>query len=295
MAFLLDAVLVVIMFPYHTDKPEEIALRLAAPDQKFYDQTYAQDERLLKYVQIARRAAQEGRVEEKVAGFVQTYHLQDARVLDVGAGSGLLQDQVRNYTGLDLSATAHRYFHKPFVQADARAMPFPDESFDAAWSVWVLEHVPNPEMALAEMRRILKPNGLLLLWPAWDVSPLAAHGYHARPYSDFDVGGKIIKASIGLRESTGLEACYTLPIRLIRRATYDVTPRPTAYHYRPLSPDYEQYWEPDSDAVNSLDKYETYLWFKSRGDLCLNCTSDWDRLRTQGTQFLVIRVKPTSH
>jgi SAM-dependent methyltransferase len=244
---------------------------------------------------MARGAEQEGRVEEKVAGFVQTYHLQDARVLDVGAGSGLLQDQVRDYTGLDLSATARRYFHKPFVQADARAMPIPDENFDAAWSIWVLEHVPNPEMALAEMRRILKPNGLLLLWPAWDVSPLAGHGYRARPYSDFDVGGKITKASIGLRESTGLEACYTVPIRLIRRAMYDVTPRPTAFHYRPLSPDYDHYWEPDSDAVNSLDKYETYLWFKSRGDLCLNCTSDWDRLQTRGTQFLVIRVKPVSH
>jgi SAM-dependent methyltransferase len=124
----------------------------------------------------------------------------------------------------------------------------------------VLEHIPNPEMALAEMRRILKPNGLLLLWPAWRVSPLAARGYHSRPYRDFDVGGKLIKASIGLRTN------------------------------------YAQYWEADSDAVNSLDRYETYLWFKSRGDLCLNCTSDWDILRTQETQkmYLVIRVKPTS-
>jgi len=248
------------MFPYHTDHPEKITFRPAALDQEFYDRTYTQDERQLKYVQIARLAAQEARVEENVASFVQTYHLQSAHVLEVGAGSGLLQDELHDYTGLDLSATARRYFHKPFVQADARAMPFADASFDAAWSIWVLEHIPNPEMALAEMRRILKPNGLLLLWPAWRVSPLAARGYHSRPYRDFDVGGKLIKASIGLRTN------------------------------------YAQYWEADSDAVNSLDRYETYLWFKSRGDLCLNCTSDWDILRTQETQkmYLVIRVKPTS-
>jgi SAM-dependent methyltransferase len=296
-ALLLDAISVIVMFPYHTDRPEKITFRPAAADQKFYDQTYTQDERQLKYVQIARRAAEEAHVAENIAGFVQTYRLQNARVLEVGAGSGLLQDQVRDYTGLDLSATARRYFRKPFVQADARAMPFPAESFDAAWSIWVLEHVPNPEMALAEMRRVLKPNGVLLLWPAWRVSPLAAHGYHARPYGDFDIGGKIVKASIGLRESLAFEACYTVPVRLIRRSTYDATQRQAAFHYRRLSPNYEQYWEADSDAVNSLDRYETYLWFKSRGDLCLNCSSDLDTLRTQETQkmYLVIRVKPTSH
>ena len=294
-ALLLDAIAVVVMFPYHTDRPEKIDFRPAAANQEFYDQTYTQDE--LEYVQLARRAAEEAQVAENIAAFVQTYHLQNARVLEVGAGSGLLQDQVRDYTGLDLSATARRYFHKPFVQADARAIPFPAESFDAAWSIWVLEHVPNPEMALAEMRRILKPNSLLFLWPAWRVSSLAAHGYHARPYSDFDIGGKIVKASIGLRESLAFEACYTLPVRLIRRATYDTTQLPTAFHYRRLSPNYEQYWEADSDAVNSLDRYETSLWFKSRGDLCLNCTSDWDTLRIQETQkmYLVIRVKPTPH
>ena len=32
-----------------------------------------------------------------------------------------------------------------------------------------------------------------------------------------------------------------------------------------------QYWEPDSDAVNSIDSYEGALWFSSRGDECLNC------------------------
>ena len=112
MALLLDAISVIVLFPYQTDQPEKIAFRPAAADQKFYDQTCTQDERELNYVQIARRAAEEAHVAENIAGFVQTYRLQNARVLEVGAGSGLLQDQVRDYTGLDLSATARRYFHK---------------------------------------------------------------------------------------------------------------------------------------------------------------------------------------
>jgi hypothetical protein len=40
-----------------------------------------------------------------------------------------------------------------------------------------------------------------------------------------------------------------------------------------LVPNYGYYWEPDSDAINSLDAFETELWFKSRGDECLNCDS----------------------
>jgi hypothetical protein len=44
-AFLLDAPLVLVMFPYHTDQPEKITFRPAALDQEFYDRTYTQDER----------------------------------------------------------------------------------------------------------------------------------------------------------------------------------------------------------------------------------------------------------
>lgn len=42
-------------------------------------------------------------------------------------------------------------------------MPFEDGRFDAIWSVWVLEHVPNPEAALREMRRVVADRGLLFL------------------------------------------------------------------------------------------------------------------------------------
>jgi SAM-dependent methyltransferase len=290
-ALLLEVSLVAALFPYHTTPPEHISFQPASKDQRFYDQTYAESDRDLKYVETARRSAEEAHVKEHIADFVQTYHLQKARVLDVGAGSGLLQDEVSDYTGLDISATARRYFHKPFVEADARAIPFPDGSFGAVWSVWVLEHIPNPEMALTEMRRVLKPNGLLLLGPAWLVSPLAPQGYHVRPYAAFGIRGKIVKASSALRESPLFEESYLLPSRALRRASYALTHGPTRFHYWPITPNYEQYWEADSDAVNSMDMYEAYLWFKSRGDVCLDCGSERDMFWIKN-MYLIIRVKP---
>lgn len=46
-------------------------------------------------------------------------------------------------------------------QGDAKALPFADASFDAAYLVTVLGEVGDPALALAEARRVLKPGGLL--------------------------------------------------------------------------------------------------------------------------------------
>jgi hypothetical protein len=138
---------------------------------------------------------------------------------------------------------------------------------------------------------VVKPGGLLFLQPAWFASPLAAEGYHVRPFRDFGAKGKLIKFSTPLRESLGFKMAYVLPIRAIRRATLALTPRPMSFHYWPLMANYDRYWEADSDAVNSLDRYEAYLWFKSRGDTCLNCGSEVDTFRNYGS-VLILRVKP---
>jgi ubiquinone/menaquinone biosynthesis C-methylase UbiE len=49
------------------------------------------------------------------------------------------------------------------VPASAEALPFPDESFDAAVAAFVLCTIPDPVRALAEIRRVLRPNGRLVL------------------------------------------------------------------------------------------------------------------------------------
>ncbi len=202
--------------------------------------------------------------------FIERYDLQDKKCLEVGCGRGAFQDVVQDFSGVDISSAAGRHLHKPFSQASATHLPFEGDSFDAAWSYAVLEHVPGPEKALAEMRRVIKPNGYLLLAPAWQCRPWAAEGFAVRPYTDFDWHGKLVKASIPLRNSVALRALSIFPRRALRTASYLFSRNATEFNYRELDANFEHYWMSDSDAVNSMDPYEAILWFVSRGDICLS-------------------------
>lgn len=249
-------------FPWAVDGP----VNKEETQKKFYAEMYtAGPSTIVKNTQMAQAAIsanEDLHIRDHVAEFVKKHHLERSRVLDVGSGTGALQDVVANYTGLDISPTAARFYHKPFVVGTATAMPFKDGEFDAAWSIFVLEHIPNPEAALNEIRRVIKPGGFLYLEPAWDCAPWAAEGYEARPYSDFGVYGKAVKASIPIRRSKVFKGTYKVPIRLIRSIGHG----PTRLHYRRLTPNYREYWQADSDAVNNLDPYELMRWFTSRGD-----------------------------
>ena len=289
---ILVGALVAIYFPYQTD----VGVPPPPPiEQQYYEKVYSAEEakQEAKYVELARKAASYYDVTGEVRKFVAANNLQNARVLEVGAGTGMLQDVVENYTGLDISASARKYFHKPFVQGDARALPFKDNEFDSVWSVWVLEHVPHPELSLREIRRVVKPGGYIYLFPAFGTQSWVAQGYDARPYSDFGAGGKVVKASTLVRGSKAFKISYLAPIRALRLGWWKLAGGETNFHYRSLEPNYQQYWEPDGDAVNSLDNYETYLWFVSRGDTCLNRSSQSDALVQLG-QPLEIRVDKPS-
>lgn len=263
-------------FPYDVDAP--LSPEQVEKSRAYYAQAYkagasteeqSNSEYETKYIRIATAAAEKDHINERVAEFAARYGLAHGAVLDIGSGRGYLQDIVENYTGLDISSSVGRFYHKKFVLGSATSMPFSDNSFDGAWSIWVLEHVPNPEQALVETRRVVKNNGVLFLWPAWSVRPWAAEGYDARPYSDFGWRGKLSKASVPVRASAAYQAVARIPDRILRMPAPWFGP--TRLHYRRLQPNYKDYWEPDSDAVNTLDRYEAMLWFQSRGDECLNC------------------------
>jgi SAM-dependent methyltransferase len=166
-------------------------------------------------------------------------------------------------------------------------MRFPDNSFDGVWSIWVFEHVPNPEQAFREARRVTRDEGVLFLFPAWNCTPWAAQGYEVRPYSDFDLSGKLVKASIPLRSSAPFFATWLVPRRIVRN--FVALFGPTRLHYHRLTPNYKKYWVPDSDAVNSIDSHEAMLWFVSRGDECLNCKRP-SIFMPAGSFPLIIRV-----
>ena len=193
-------------FPYDTDAPK--TADEMAKEQEYYGKAFAASDRTLipdasadsaedeRYVKIGEKVAQAYHIEERLQTFVSKYGLAGKKALDVGSGRGYLQDVVEDYTGLDISPTAARFYHKKFVLGSATSMPFEPDSFDVVWSIDVLEHVPNPEQALREIRRVAKDGALLYLLPAWDCQPYLADGYNVRPYSDFGLGGKLIKAAI---------------------------------------------------------------------------------------------------
>lgn len=272
----ITVILVLAFFPYDTDPPFRKDSITTEPDgYDFYNRVYSiasdgsdTNEKTNKYVEEGRSVAQDMGFENLVRRVVKTYKLQDKKVLDVGSGSGLLQDIVNDYTGLDIAPSAASYYHKPFVVASADSIPFPDNTFDAIWCIWVLEHVQNPEKVLLEMRRVLKPQGLLLLIPTWNCSPWASEGYEIRPYSDFGIRGKLVKATIPIMDIG--ERLARVPIRFCRMIQYKVLGEKTALRFRSLKPNYKTYRMPDSDAAISIDSYEVLLWFQSKGDQCLD-------------------------
>ncbi len=86
-------------------------------------------------------------------------------VLDVGCGDGELPRHLPAawpWVGVDRSSTMLSRAPKPSVLADARRLPFPDETFGAVAMLWMLYHLPDPETAIAEANRVLKPGGLLM-------------------------------------------------------------------------------------------------------------------------------------
>lgn len=92
-------------------------------------------------------------------------------VLDVGPRDGFIMGILAgkgaaSVKGLEISPPAVEFAKKQgldVAQGDVRQMPYLDKTFDLVTCLHVLEHVPEPEKALAEMWRVVKPGGWLLV------------------------------------------------------------------------------------------------------------------------------------
>jgi len=96
-------------------------------------------------------------------------------LLDVGCGGGILTEEFTRLgcitDGVDLSqlsvkiACSHARQNKLNIRyqvGSAESLPFPNSQFDVVLCCDVLEHLTNPEAAIAEAARVLKPGGFYL-------------------------------------------------------------------------------------------------------------------------------------
>lgn len=133
-------------------------------------------------------ALQDERAEE-LAAKVKAFVLPRGgeRALDAGTGAGALAfalaPNVREVVGVDrvpeLLARAREravgFDNISFVEADITKLPFEDFSFDLAGTLRTLHHVPRPELVIAELVRVTRPGGaVVVIDQIAPVDPLAA-------------------------------------------------------------------------------------------------------------------------
>ena len=129
-----------------------------------------------RFARTAERAAvlQDARSAE-LAEQVQSFVLPvgDERAIDLGCGAGALAlalaPLVREVVGVDrvpeLLALARERApgNAQFVEADATSLPFDAASFDLAGTLRTLHHVRRPELVIAELTRVARPGGRVLV------------------------------------------------------------------------------------------------------------------------------------
>jgi SAM-dependent methyltransferase len=188
------------------------------------------------------------------------------RWLDVGCGTGALSETVlreagpSEAVGVDASdgfiayAREHvRDERARFGVADARELPFEDDRFDAVVSGLVLNFIPGPERALAEMVRVARPGGTVAAY-VWDYA-----GGMQLMRRFWDAAAALDPNARGLDEGLRFPMCRPEPLeRLLRDADLDdvaVRPIDVPTVFR----DFDDYWSPFLGAQGPAPSYAMSL------------------------------------
>ena len=195
--------------------------------------------------------------------------------LDVGSGTGALtrtilaESQPRYVIAADSSAGYVEYLQQQvsdaricFEVSDARDLHFKDESYDATVSGLVLNFVPEPEKAVAEMARVTRRGGVVAAY-VWDYAgetQLMRHFWNA--------AGELDPAARELDEGLRFKICQPEPLAALfsQSRLKDVETRavdvPTVFR------DFDDYWSPFLGGQGPAPSYAMSLSEERRVALC---------------------------
>lgn len=148
------------------------------------------------------------------------------RVLDVGCGTGygsaMVASHVHEVVGIDASEpaivrakTKYRSENLEFASMPATRLDFPDSSFDAAYSIQVIEHIEDVELHLSEVVRVLRPGSRFIVATPnrLTYSPNGLHNpFHVREYDAKELAS-LLRLFFREVETVGLHAGLDLAFR----------------------------------------------------------------------------------
>jgi len=136
----------------------------------------------------------------------------DRQILEVGCGAGGMLgplSELGEVTGIDISHEYMRFCrqrgHQQVVTGSGYELPFKENSFDMVALFDVIEHIPDDQKVLEEVRRVLKPGGQVFISvPAYQFmfSQNDRVAHHLRRYTANRLNAVLARAGLQSRKTT---------------------------------------------------------------------------------------------
>ena len=166
---------------------------------------------------------------EIILKLLNPYFKKEAKVLDIGCSSGALIKQIISNNvvkvyGIDISKDAIKLSKdkglKNVKTMNASKLEFEDKEFDVIIASDVLEHIHSDLNALKEWRRVLKPNGHMILFvPARQIlwSNNDIYSQHFRRYEKKQLKDRLIRSGFSISRLSYWNFLLFIPIFVYRK------------------------------------------------------------------------------